>query len=105
MCFLQNLRINMEFTHLSSKFYTTFSPQMLKFYILISIDHLYWNLCCFIVGKISPYLRTVCDFFGTKIWSCKIIDTLFRCLKAYQRAHHGQGSADWVLEWFLIRLN
>ena len=56
MCFLQNLRINMEFTHLSSKFYTPFSPQLLKFYILISIDHLYWNLCCFIVGKISPYL-------------------------------------------------
>ena len=48
---LQNLRSNMKFV------YTPFSLKLLKFYIFISINHLYWNLRCFIVGKISPGLR------------------------------------------------
>ena len=54
--FLQNLRRNMKFTHLFDKI-NTFFPKLLKFYIFSSIIHLYWNLRCFIVGKIKCNLR------------------------------------------------
>ena len=47
----------------------------MKYYVFISINHLYWNLRCYIVGNISPNLRifSVKNFWH-KIWPCGIFD-------------------------------
>ena len=73
--FLQNLHINMKFTHLFGKFAHPFLFQLLKFNIFISINHLYWNLAALFLAKLVPiYAFLVCKTFGTKIRSCKIFD-------------------------------
>ena len=72
---LQNLHINMKFTHLFGKFAHPFLFQLLKFNIFISINHLYWNLAALFLAKLVPiYAFLVCKTFGTKIRSCKIFD-------------------------------
>ena len=73
--FLQNLRINMKFTHLFSKFthpilqsYWNFT---FSFQSIIDIE-IYAVL---LLAKLVPiYAILVCKIFGTKIRSCKIFD-------------------------------
>ena len=68
---LQNLHINMKFTHLFGKF----THPYLESYWFCIFNHSYWYLRCFIGSKINPDLRNlVCKIFGTKIRSCKIFD-------------------------------
>ena len=78
--FLQNLHINMKFTHLFVKFAHPFLFQLLKFNIFISINHLYWNLAALFLAKLVPiYAFLVCKTFGTKIRSCKFFDKFQVC--------------------------
>ena len=77
---LQNLHINMKFTHLFGKFAHPFLFQLLKFNIFISINHLYWNLAALFLAKlVLIYAFLVCKTFGTKIRSCKIFDKFQVC--------------------------
>ena len=49
--------LNLPIYLVSLHFIHIFPPKLLKFSIVISINHSYWNLHCFIVGKVKPNLR------------------------------------------------
>jgi len=74
--------MNMKYTNLFGKFTHTFSPKLLKFYILILIsikkdqNDLCWNLTCFIV----IFASLVCKFFYPNIRSCKIFEHFQVCI-------------------------
>ena len=75
---LQQLRINMKFTHLFGEFAHPFLQSYLNFTFLIIHIEIYAVLLLAILVLIYTFL--VCKIFGPRVRSCKIFDKFQVCL-------------------------
>ena len=76
---LQNLHINMKFTHLFGEFTHPFLQRYWNFTFLIIHIEIY---VVWLLAKLVPiYAFLVCKIFGPKIRSCKIFDKSHVCVR------------------------